>query len=125
MTEITYARARLWTGITSVGTVVVCATLLLLTQAPQRFLPGEALPALSEAGWILLVFALGALIALPFDVLGGYVLPSKHGRPAPSPGAFVRSWLRGVSVLTLLSVCLLYTSPSPRDATLSRMPSSA
>ena len=26
---------------------------------------------------------------------------------------------------TLLSTCLLYTSPSPRDATLSRMPSSA
>ena len=27
--------------------------------------------------------------------------------------------------LQLLSSCLLYTSPSPRDATLSRMPSSA
>ena len=26
---------------------------------------------------------------------------------------------------SLLSTCLLYTSPSPRDATLSRMPSSA
>ena len=26
---------------------------------------------------------------------------------------------------SLLSICLLYTSPSPRDATLSRMPSSA
>ena len=26
---------------------------------------------------------------------------------------------------TLLGACLLYTSPSPRDATLSRMPSSA
>ena len=26
---------------------------------------------------------------------------------------------------SLVSVCLLYTSPSPRDATLSRMPSSA
>ena len=25
----------------------------------------------------------------------------------------------------VLSICLLYTSPSPRDATLSRMPSSA
>ena len=25
----------------------------------------------------------------------------------------------------LITVCLLYTSPSPRDATLSRMPSSA
>ena len=27
--------------------------------------------------------------------------------------------------LGLYSICLLYTSPSPRDATLSRMPSSA
>ena len=26
---------------------------------------------------------------------------------------------------TLVYICLLYTSPSPRDATLSRMPSSA
>ena len=26
---------------------------------------------------------------------------------------------------TLFAICLLYTSPSPRDATLSRMPSSA
>ena len=30
-----------------------------------------------------------------------------------------------VSRLTLVTTCLLYTSPSPRDATLSRMPSSA
>ena len=29
------------------------------------------------------------------------------------------------SLSPLTSVCLLYTSPSPRDATLSRMPSSA
>ena len=31
----------------------------------------------------------------------------------------------GPSVLIILGICLLYTSPSPRDATLSRMPSSA
>ena len=30
-----------------------------------------------------------------------------------------------VLTFTMLRVCLLYTSPSPRDATLSRMPSSA
>ena len=30
-----------------------------------------------------------------------------------------------IEKLTLLMSCLLYTSPSPRDATLSRMPSSA
>ena len=33
--------------------------------------------------------------------------------------------LSDFSRVTGISVCLLYTSPSPRDATLSRMPSSA
>ena len=32
---------------------------------------------------------------------------------------------KAVLGLKMLSSCLLYTSPSPRDATLSRMPSSA
>ena len=31
----------------------------------------------------------------------------------------------GMAVVERLGDCLLYTSPSPRDATLSRMPSSA
>ena len=35
------------------------------------------------------------------------------------------SLLLWLLVLTLFIFCLLYTSPSPRDATLSRMPSSA
>ena len=37
----------------------------------------------------------------------------------------VHSGGRGVDVNNGFSPCLLYTSPSPRDATLSRMPSSA
>ena len=45
------------------------------------------------------------------------------------PGGGSRIRLRGSTSLTAesspLIVCLLYTSPSPRDATLSRMPSSA
>ena len=38
---------------------------------------------------------------------------------------FVRTKITDDGVKYLLQVCLLYTSPSPRDATLSRMPSSA
>ena len=34
-------------------------------------------------------------------------------------------WRWAVCAIGLISICLLYTSPSPRDATLSRMPSSA
>ena len=37
----------------------------------------------------------------------------------------VDSPLKGQSILGDMYGCLLYTSPSPRDATLSRMPSSA
>ena len=33
--------------------------------------------------------------------------------------------LRDIPIVTFVNNCLLYTSPSPRDATLSRMPSSA
>ena len=33
--------------------------------------------------------------------------------------------LRDIAVSTISSTCLLYTSPSPRDGLLSRMPSSA
>ena len=43
----------------------------------------------------------------------------KEGDVIPSEQALVKQF--GVSRMT----CLLYTSPSPRDATLSRMPSSA
>ena len=36
-----------------------------------------------------------------------------------------RNYDETVDMVLRLGVCLLYTSPSPRDATLSRMPSSA
>ena len=43
-----------------------------------------------------------------------------------SPGALVYAFAEGLLVQsTMQHTCLLYTSPSPRDATLSRMPSSA
>ena len=42
---------------------------------------------------------------------------SQLGQPAPAFGQHTGG--------TLQDACLLYTSPSPRDATLARMPSSA
>ena len=35
------------------------------------------------------------------------------------------AWMIVATILVIVMACLLYTSPSPRDATLSRMPSSA
>ena len=50
-----------------------------------------------------------------------------HGRSDPSPDGTVYTFDNLVfDIIEVLDyVCLLYTSPSPRDATLSRMPSSA
>ena len=41
------------------------------------------------------------------------------------PGLFIKYKVTPLLGIPLTWVCLLYTSPSPRDATLSRMPSSA
>ena len=54
----------------------------------------------------------------------------KHKRPDASNTSFFLDALKeaqpeGNSEAIRKAVCLLYTSPSPRDATLSRMPSSA
>ena len=41
-------------------------------------------------------------------------------------GSLIVLWsMPGMVIFVSLYTCLLYTSPSPRDATLSRMPSSA
>ena len=53
------------------------------------------------------------------DIAG---LPGAARPGGPEVGAMVR---REPRLLLHAMVCLLYTSPSPRDATLSRMPSSA
>ena len=60
------------------------------------------------------------------------VPPSKDGAPgfldAPQPkysGCTLRIMFTPGHANDHVCVCLLYTSPSPRDATLSRMPSSA
>ena len=69
------------------------------------------------------------------DVLKMLTVPGKgwwmlFGMCIAGVGLFLSAWFwqiyKGIGVSGLMSpVCLLYTSPSPRDATLSRMPSSA
>ena len=55
--------------------------------------------------WLDPIYIGGMWLPEMIDIVGGQVCIAKSGQLAP--------------------VCLLYTSPSPRDATLSRMPSSA
>ena len=66
-----------------------------------------------------------ALISFNDNMLtGSSIMPQKKN---PDPAELIRGKV-GVSygkLNSLLTICLLYTSPSPRDLSTSRMPSSA
>ena len=63
--------------------------------------------------------------------------PTEHRDPARGTTAPATRWLSRLAfdkvgavyvwlaIIVVFSICLLYTSPSPRDGLLSRMPSSA
>ena len=98
-----YARARLWVGITGVGTFVLAAAALLATGAPRRWLAGAGGTPLEDALALGGALGLAALLGLPFDVLGGLVLPRRFRRAHPAAARFAWNWLRGVAVLVALS----------------------
>lgn len=97
-TETTYARARLRLGMTGVGVLVVLATGALVAGWPQATLPTEFVPTSRAASWLVSVFALYALVQIPFDVLGGFVLPKRYGRKVAAATLTALRWLRGVVV---------------------------
>jgi len=84
--NITYARARLYLGITGVGVGVVLAIAGLALGWPSQL-------AASGNGieWLLASFV---LLSLPFDLLGGYLLPLRFARPVPTLGAFLAALVR-------------------------------
>jgi hypothetical protein len=93
---MSYARARLWLGITGVGTLVTLSALLLLFQLPQRFLLAQPAALSVELRELFFVLVAYAAISAPFDFFGGFVLPGEFGRSRESFSAFFPRWLRGV-----------------------------
>ena len=72
------------------------------------------------------------LLSIPFSIYHTFILEEKFGFNKTTSKTFIidklKSWLLtilfGGGILSFI-ICLLYTSPSPRDRTRSRMPSSA
>jgi hypothetical protein len=86
--SLTWARARLRLGQSNVGFWVLVAAAVLAWR-----------PALPDgvAGWAAVVAAYVGAQAV-FDVVGGYLLPVRHGRRRPGLGAWLAGWARGVAV---------------------------
>lgn len=91
-----YGRARLWLGISAVGTIVLLCIFGLVLGLPHR-IQQHVDPALSGHLLALLAFILVyAAVQLPFDLLGGYFLPKRYGRPHPSLGRYLVELGRGI-----------------------------
>jgi len=92
-----YGRARLWLGVSGVGTLVLLSIAGLVTGLPARLLPPTESLGGDVVGLAAFVLAYAAL-HLPFDVLGGYVLPRRYGRSHPPLPLFLTRLVRGVVV---------------------------
>ena len=79
----------------------------------------------SDGHVLLLQRAEGSALAGQFFPPGGIVDPGEDPWDAARRELVEETGLVPTNPLTMVGCCLLYTSPSPRDATLSRMPSSA
>jgi uncharacterized protein YbjT (DUF2867 family) len=97
-----YGRARLWLGISAVGTVVTLCTLGLALDVGavvrQKTDPGVAGQVLALLGFVLVY----AAVQLPFDLFGGYLLPGRFGRSHPPLGEYLADLARGVAAHTSL-----------------------
>lgn len=101
-TDSGYGRARLCVGISAVGTWVLIAVSGLAFGWPPQIAGawgGDAPRGLGSEAATLLMFVVGyAVVQLPFDLLGGYVLPRRYGRVVPAWGVYLAGLLRGVTV---------------------------
>jgi len=108
---MTYARARLWLGISGVGFWVIIALTLLFISGPPAFLSAAPVTFIEEVNGLSYLLGFYILFSVPFDWLGGYELPRRYGRTVPTLPNFIAQWLRGVLgqslVLVLAGLILL------------------
>ncbi|MEM1452491.1 MAG: hypothetical protein AAF957_08425 [Planctomycetota bacterium] len=97
----TYARARLQLGIGGVGTVVVMSILLLALGVPGTLFADRGGSFLADASLLAVWLVAAAVAVVPFEFLGGFVVPRAFGRRHPTGVVWATGWLRGVLVVTL------------------------
>ncbi|MEO2001928.1 MAG: SDR family oxidoreductase, partial [Pirellulales bacterium] len=106
-----YGRARLWLGITGVGSIVTISSAALFFRLPEQFLPGSGAALSNQINGILAFILLYTVLQLPLDLFGGYLLPRQYQRQHPRFNHFLAVLLRGVCVhsalLALIGITLL------------------
>jgi hypothetical protein len=105
---MTYARARLWLGITGVGSLVAITTIALVTSLPKLALSSTSSFGVNELLQLVAVTGLFMLWLIPMDFLGGYLLPSRFQKSEQRFGSWLRSY--AVAALSQASLFILFGS---------------
>ena len=104
--QMNYARARLWLGITCVGTLVVITIALLLFRIPIKLLTAGADASWSDFTNLLAVVFAYAFVSGPFDFFGGYILPKEYGKTANGFPSFLKMWFKGAFIHGALLIAI-------------------
>ena len=101
---MTYARARLWLGISGVGSLVVMATMAIIFRVPNSLLTNSQLFSWADLGQLIAVVFAVNLWMLPFDYFGGFRLPRKFEKSADSFAQWSSQYLVAVIMQSALFV---------------------
>jgi hypothetical protein len=106
-----YARARLKLGVAGVGWIVTLTAIAFVYQLPSTFFPFYGGPWYADWAALGAFYLAYALISVPFDMIGGYVLPCRYHRLCLPFPVFLLKWMRGVVVqgvvMTLAGLAVL------------------
>ena len=101
---MTYARARLWLGISSVGLIVILALAALLLNWPHLVFAGFAPTFYSDALGLTWIIALYSALHMPLDYIGGYWLPCHFSRQCLMFPFFASQYIRGFLLQSLFLI---------------------
>lgn len=107
---MSYARSRLWLGISCVGSLVVLAVIAIAMDLPSELLLTESAGVFRESVSIICFLGTIALILLPFDLFGGFILPQIFQRKSEGMLSFLKHYGKGVGLqlLVFTGAFLLY-----------------
>ncbi len=91
-------KARLLNGICCVGTLVTIAATMLAADFPNALFPTKASDGLADGVAILAFFTAAAVLLMPFDFIGGIVIPGSLENQTPKLSAWLQRWVWSVGI---------------------------
>ena len=102
-------KARLWTGISCVGTLVTIAATMLAADLPNVLFATAESDGLADCVAIFVFFTAAAVLLMPFDFIGGIVIPASFENQTPKLSVWLKRWVWSVGIqIIFYSVTFLF-----------------